>query len=368
MSYNLIAVSNHGEMIGGGEHSFFELISKLPPEWKPMVILPCRGELANRFESNRAATGILFLPPIRPCYIHLIIKCIFQLIKLSIKFQSCLIYANGSRAAFFSGIAGIVVKKPVIWHCRIADSDPFLDPLLIRLADKIISNSRATAARFPKTIQKKVVVVHNGIDLKYITYGQNKALFSEENNWKNILVVARISRFKRHDTIISAFEKIAEKFAKVRLIIVGGQDCNEPEWWDEMQCRTAASIFSERICWVGPVNDVRPFYLAASMMVLASENESFGRVIVEAMANGVPVIATESGGIPEILNNGIEGILFDVGRADQLAEAMELMLSQPELASVFGAAGRMRAREFSIQKHVDEMSRIFHETSEGFSR
>ena len=97
------------------------------------------------------------------------------------------------------------------------------------------------------------------------------------------------------------------------------------------------------------------------MMVLPSINEPFGRVIVEAMACGVPVLATRSGGVPEIVNHGQEGLLVTPGKLEELTKAMEILLTDECLRKRLSKSGRQRAESFSLETHIAEMVQVFEE-------
>lgn len=268
------------------------------------------------------------------------------------KAKVSLIYANGSRPAFYGGIVGRLLKIPLIWHCRIAEKDYWLDPILSRLSNLIIVNSRATGKRFSEQIQGKIRVIYNGIDTQWLKDENvcDAHLQVQEN--KILLAVARISKWKRHDLVISAFEAVAETQPDLSLVIVGAKDPLEPEWWDYLQKRTADSRYAKRIHWIGNVEDVRPWYRAASILLLPSENEAFGRVLVEAMACGVPVVAARGGGVPEIVRHGKDGILIPMGKSHAMAEAIRIILKDEDTTKKMSRSGKERAKMFSLESHI----------------
>ena len=145
--------------------------------------------------------------------------------------------------------------------------------------------------------------------------------------WKILLVVARISRDKRHDVILSAFERTAVYDTSAHLVCVGSKDPIDEGWWEYIKEKTDESPFVGRIHWIGQADDIRPWYRVAYLLALASENESFGRVLVEAMCSGVPVIATRVGAIPEIIREDEDGILVKSGSVNEMSRAMLKLLS-----------------------------------------
>jgi glycosyltransferase involved in cell wall biosynthesis len=271
------------------------------------------------------------------------------------------VYANGSRAAFYGAIVGRLVRIPVLWHCRIADPDPYLDPLVTRLSTRIIANSKATAYRFSPQFQSKTKVVYNGVDLPWLQDCNVKGHNFIESGRKIILTVARATKMKRHDLVLSAFEIVAKYDSEVSLVCIGTKDEWEPDWWDRLQKETRQSPFSNRIHWIGNVEDVRPWYRRAYISVLVSENESFGRVIVEAMACGVPVVAARSGGIPEIIRHQQDGLLVPPSDVEELGAALASLLRDQTLRERLIQSALHRAELFSLKTHVSKMVDIFKE-------
>lgn len=359
MTRPVLAISNHGTFIGGGEHSFLDLISRLPEAWPVIAALPTEGILAEKTRERGIPTVIAPLPPMDPGHLLQMAGSIGRLREICKTGQIRLIYANGSRAAFYGGVVGRLSSIPVIWHCRVITADPWLDFLLLRLVDRIVVNSRATGSRFPLSFQDKIAFVYNGFDLEWLGESSVTKPVLIEDGWRTILVVARASRWKRHDLILAAFEAIAQAEQSAHLICVGARDHSEPSWWDQLQEKTGRSSFSGRIHWVGAVDDVRPWYRAASLMVLPSTNEPFGRVVIEAMASGVPVIATRSGGIPEIITHMLNGMLVPENDAAALAAAVLEILHDPSLQGRLAEAGRERAKRFRMDSHIHEMVNVF---------
>jgi glycosyltransferase involved in cell wall biosynthesis len=358
----LLAISNHSDMLGGGEYSFLDLLSHLQAPWNILAVVPGEGELTAKLQKKRIETQVIPLPSIRPWFALNVLSSLGTHFNLCRRYRPGLIYANGSRAALYGGIAGRILGSPVIWHCRIADPDIRLDSLLTRLSTKIVVNSQATANRFRRHFQSKVRVVYNGVDFAWLRDNcvPRPAVIGDE--WRVILVVARVSKWKRHDLALSAFEHIAKANPDCHLVCLGAKDASDPEWWDELKDRTRRSPYSNRIHWIGQVEDVRPWYRTASLLILVSENEPFGRVLVEAMACGVPVVATRTGGIPEIVRDGQDGLLVAPGRVEEIAQAMLKLLNDDALRKKMARSALEQAKIFSLAAHVAKMKEVFEDT------
>lgn len=336
-----------------------DLIANLSPSWKPTAVFPHQGELTQWCLNRNIKHRIIHLHKIRPRFFHQNLKSLMAFIRLIRSEKPNLIYANGSRAAFYGGLAGRLYSIPVVWHCRIVEQDPYFDFILVHLCTHIIANSKATARRFGPRYQSKVSVVYNGFNLKWLRDNRVDRHADIQDDWKVILVVARLSKWKRHDLALEAFERVAANDHQTHLICVGGKDPHDPLWFDHLKALTEKSKFSNRIHWIGKVNDIRPWYRAATALLLPSENEPFGRVLIEAMATGVPVVATRGGGVPELVSDSGEGFLVDSNNVEEMSKALKTILNKNALRKSFSYSAKKKANLFKLEKHTSQMESIF---------
>jgi len=349
-------------MLGGGELSFFELISHLPKPWRPLAATPAPKELHFRLQKAGVKTVVLPLPPIRPAGLLDVISGISGILRVCRKHRIPLIYANGSRASLYSGIASRLGRIPMVWHCRIADRDLRLDPILQRLSAKIIVNSRTTANRFSKPFQKKIRVVYNGICISDFGPDPEAPVSPMAQGKRAVITVGRVSRQKRHDIALAAFETLAASDPSLHLFLIGGEDHADPGWYSTLRRHSEQSMFHNRIHWIGHEDDVRPWYRAADLMIFPAENEAFGRVVIEAMACGVPVVCAQSGGIPEIITHGETGFLLSRGNIAQLNAYAKILLDDATIRDRIACGARKRALDFSLERYIQGVSQVFNES------
>jgi len=354
-----LAMSNHARMLGGGEYSFVDFISHLPFDWKAMVAVPREGELSSRLKKKKIETYTLPTPSIRPWHLAKILASLRAYIRFCQQHRPKLIYANGTRAALYGGIIGKLTGLPVIWHCRTLHRDKLLDPILTILISCIIANSHATSKRISARNQDKTRVVYNGIDIKWLQDDRVQKTDYVKDDWSVVLIVARISRWKRHDIVLSAFERAALSDPNMHLICLGDEDKLELEWCNYLKKKSNDSPFSDRIHWVGKAEDVRPWYRGGAVLVLGSDNEPFGRVIIEAMACGVPVIAARGGGVSEIIRHKQDGYLVDFENPDMMARAIVKVLKNSELREDMIKSALKRTNVFTLNEHVANMIDVF---------
>jgi glycosyltransferase involved in cell wall biosynthesis len=357
----VLAISNHHCMLGGGEHSFINLVCNMPSSWQILAVVPGKGEVLNRLRLEGIESYVIPTVPLRLQSIADVVSDLKCYYKIAVEKDVALIYANGTRAAVYGCIVGKLLRIPCIWHCRTAESDPVGDRLLSAVCRVIVANSKATSKRFQGRLGEKVKIAYNGINLDWLRDKQVAKPPTVGSDWRVILVVARVSKWKRHDLALSAFEQVAPRHADLRLVCIGAVDGSETDWWQYLQKRTKASKFRERIHWIGQIDDVRPWYRVATILLLPSDNEPFGRVLVEAMACGVPIVATAGGGVPEVVRNGREGILVQTGSAYEMANAVRRLLDDANKMTEIGRAGEERAKDFSLDKHIRGIEAIFEE-------
>jgi glycosyltransferase involved in cell wall biosynthesis len=116
---------------------------------------------------------------------------------------------------------------------------------------------------------------------------------------------------------------------------------------------------AEFVRYVGVVDDVVPLLAAADVLLLPSETESFGLVALEAMASGVPVVASDVGGLPEVVEHGVTGFLAPVGDVDAMAAYCLELLKDGDRAAAYAANARKRAGKFDYKLVIPLYERIY---------
>ncbi|MGH7355804.1 MAG: glycosyltransferase family 4 protein, partial [Candidatus Rokuibacteriota bacterium] len=269
-----------------------------------------------------------------------------------------LVHAHGSRGALYAGLA-VRRRVPLVWHARIVDPDPWLDPLLVRLVSGIIANSCATARRFARyaRARDKVHVVLNGADLeRFATGAADPALrraLGLPPAGPVVGYVGRLERGKGPDVLLAAAEVLRARRPDVAFLFVG-----EGPLAGELASRARRAGLSA--AFVGRRDDLAAVLRVCAALAVPSRQEAFGRVLVEAMASEVPVVAARVGGIPEVVTDGRTGLLVPPEDPAALACALEVTLTDADAtrARVEAAAADARAR-FSLAAHAAEVARVY---------
>jgi len=207
-------------------------------------------------------------------------------------------------------------------------------------------------------IQREIRVIHNFIDPGLPA--RSRDLCSREKfarKGEKILVHASNFRpVKRTDDVVRVFAKVQELIPS-QLILIG----------DGPQLRTTQQLvndlnLSQYVHFLGEQDQLEPLFSCADLFLLPSEQESFGLTALEAMNCGVPVIATDIGGLPELVAHEKTGYLFPVGETERMAEAAVALLRDHEQHEQFGKRARERAvQDFSASRIIPQYEAFYRE-------
>jgi sugar transferase (PEP-CTERM/EpsH1 system associated) len=214
--------------------------------------------------------------------------------------------------------------------------------------------TRQSLIRYEKMPASRIRVIYNGIQLDGNYNGcANPAIVRTSLGLKKtdllILSVGRMDPVKDFETLIKAFSFIAQGLPHASLWIVGGGDSN----YSEQLVRLIEELGMEsKITLLGSRRDVSQLLFACDLFVLPSITEATSMTILEAMASGRAVVATQTGGNPEIVIHGQTGLLVPVGDVAALSQAMDQLLRGTSLREVMGKAGRSRIEKNFTMEHI----------------
>ncbi|AUZ26858.1 N-acetyl-alpha-D-glucosaminyl L-malate synthase BshA [Bacillus cabrialesii] len=245
--------------------------------------------------------------------------------------------------------------------------DPSLKDLIrfaIEASDRVTAVSSALAAETYDLIkpEKKIETIYNFIDER-VYLKKNTAAIKEKHgilpDEKVVIHVSNFRKVKRVQDVIRVFRNIAGK-TKAKLLLVG----DGPE--KSTACELVRKYGLEnQVLMLGNQDRVEELYSISDLKLLLSEKESFGLVLLEAMACGVPCIGTNIGGIPEVIKNNVSGFLVDVGDvAAATARAMSILEDEQLSKRFTDAAMEMLKNEFSSQKIVSQYEQIYADLAE----
>ena len=234
-----------------------------------------------------------------------------------------------------------------------------------RWADTLVTGTNALAARYSSTYgipSDRIAVLPNDIDLDWFRpadpeeRARTRAELGVGDDEPLVLSVHRFSPVRRTlDYIPAVFEAVLKDNPDVRFVLAGGG----PEEAGVRRAVAAAGL-NDRVRMLGaiPNEDVRRFYAAADVFVMPSYTEGFPRVLLEAMAMGLPIASTDVGGVREILPDAYHERLADRDRPLELARAIDELLRDREAAQELAADGRQWVQRFDASVVAQELATL----------
>lgn len=371
----LILKFPYSSLYGGGEQHTIRLVEQLMQRgYEFFLVSTCKVLLAEFkkrgwhakkivMPKEPVSKGTIFLFPLLAPYA--LLRLILILVRYrfaGVRWVFCLSLLEKLLIGPFAAVLGMrVVWMEHVEPDRWLSLNPFRW-LFIRDAKKAvvvaISNVIKQKLQQLGVPEKNIQVIYNGIDLaRFPEHGASGRVST--GGVFSIGCVGRLEAEKGIDVLIRAFGILQEHQGRCKLVILGvGSQRRALEWMAEKVGAKASVQF------VGFQPDVEKWMEGFDLFVLPSvKRESFGMVLIEALAAGVPVVASDLGGIPEIVTDREEGLLVPPGDPTALFQAMLWMMQHREQARAMTAAGRLKVEQrFSIQRQIEEFDQLFSAT------
>jgi glycosyltransferase involved in cell wall biosynthesis len=340
---------------GGMERQIVELLKGLRRDVAVEIALAVLDS-GGAFEPQAAELADVILPVRRRSRLDL--AAVVGLIHHARTARVELVHAFG----WMSGLAGLVAARalhiPII-NGSIRAALPVLGArdrisgICARAADVIVANSYAGLVSYSLEKHPRARVVHNGIDLSRFAH-----LDSKQASEPTLCMVANFREFKDHATALRALHIIRRAVPGTRLIFVGrdvGTLDSNRRLMHELGLQNAVEIYTG-------MTRPEPLISASHIGLLTSQGEGISNALLEYMALGKPVVATNHGGNIEVVRHGETGYLVRDGSAEEVAERVIALLCNPSHAHAMGAAGRKHVAEaFSLERMVAEYQALYNE-------
>jgi glycosyltransferase involved in cell wall biosynthesis len=406
------------EKLGGAERSLVELTGALDrSRFESHAVLPGKGTLADALRERGVAVQFAPIERIRRTvnplriaeYIAAISRASRRIADIARAERIDLVHANNDVAQVYAGEAAARAGLPCVWHARDMLS---LGPLGARLserASRVLAVSDAVRDHLAGcgVDASKIRVVRNGVDLGAF---EGTDLAGARASARHLgapaevrtrarrelglagdaFVVGTAGAFvpwKKHEDFVRAFGRLAgmemtdladgpdgpgsegvdiREMVPARGVVFGADLLGDHGRYEyDLKC-LADELAGERILFPGWREGIAGLLPALDVFVSASEGEPFGRVIVEAMAAGLPVVATDSGGKREIVEDGKTGVLVPQGDADAMAKALDGLRRDRDRRATLGLAARRAAFEkFNVERVAREVEAVYEEVLGG---
>ena len=381
-SLRILYVSHTSE-VSGGEHSLLGLLARLPASVDPLVAAP-PGQLQAQVSGLGIATtpirgtaGSLRLHPLHTPRALLELATAAQQVRRRARgHRAEVVHANSIRAGIVLGL-GRLAPAATIVHVRDCLPAGAVSTATLRLigasATTVVANSGYTARSVLAAAPRAhVEVVHNSVDLSRwnparIDREQARARLGLAPGTLVLGVVAQLSPWKRQDTAIEALELLRDEGVGAQLLLIGSAKFrsgatrfDNEAYVASLRARIAQAGLQDHVSLLGERTDVPELVRALDVLLLPSVEEPFGRALIEAMALSVPVLATNVGGPPEILDDGREGFLLPPDDPPAWAAAVRRIAESADGGREMGRAGRLKVeRAFTAERHVASMLAVY---------
>lgn len=359
--------------VGGVELATLRLAQAVRPRYQSKIF--CLDEdVAVRNLFAEAGFETISYQPIIPSYRHLtrFLRDSYALAQEFKRHEIDIVHCSDLLAAYYAAVAGRMANLPVLCHVRCRHEEiRRRDGNFLRAVNKFIFVSQDTWRTFGHYVPAhRGQVVYDGIDIRTEANDGNHreakravlAEFGLPETTRIIGMVARVAPAKDYETLAKSAAAIAAAHPDTRFLIVGDNSLTEVhrEHYRKVSHMLGELGVADRFIFTGFREDVHRMISAMDMFVLSTHSEGFPLVVLEAMAQGKPVVATAVDGIPEIIHDGKTGLLYPHGDHLRLAEQMISLLNSDDRVAAFGEAGRELVRQnFSTPMFATSMMDLY---------
>jgi glycosyltransferase involved in cell wall biosynthesis len=284
-----------------------------------------------------------------------------------------LVVGNTVRASFYAALAAALTRRPFVWHAQdILPPGPYVR-FMLRTSAAVIAISEAVARSLPSA--EKVHVVPHGVCVSEFEVDRRDQAIELRKVWgvppEGVVLgnVARLQPWKGQRDVIAVAAGLRD-LENVYMAIVGGDIFHDARSYENELKETVRRLGLEgRVIFTGHQEDMPTTWQALDVLVHASDNEPFGRVLIEAGAAALPVVAYSSGGVPEIIRHEATGLLVPPSDVTALGAALRRLAGDEELRQRLGRGARERIRaEFDAGQATRRIEAVFSSVLNGSAK
>ena len=376
---------NHTSRVSGGELSLLGLLAAPPAGVEATVACP-EGELAERLRRAgvevapiQGTDGSLRLSPTAtPRALAEMARASLQVRRAAARHRADVVHANSIRAGLIATGPSGIGRPPTVVHVRDCLPPGRVSALTLRAiarADALIANSAHTRASLGSAAAS-ARVVHNAVDLARferveLSPAAARARLGLAPGGPVLGTIAQITPWKGQDDAIRIAAALRQRHPDLRLLLVGAVKFDSAStrhdnaaYLDGLRGLVDELGLGDAVSFLGERDDVPELLAAIDVLLAPSWEEPFGRSIIEAMAAGTAVAATSVGGPPEIVDDGVSGLLLAPREPRLWAQAIETLLDEPGRLEQIAARGRAEAfHRFGAERHATAVGEVYRAVS-----
>ena len=347
---------------GGNERGLELLATGLRARgWAVEVLFPSEGEVPERFRTGGIPVDTIEAPPALRVYGRATTggRAVRAAAALPVYWarlrqrmrRADVVHTFAQRGFLLAGPAARLARVPLVWQIGGADPGRAVNEAAARTANAVIAVSEAAAQSLPRAARTHVVPV-----------AVEPAAFDpppfHEAEGVHVVTVARLTPEKGVDVLVRAAADLHGRIPGLRVVVLGGVQDGHEAYAAELASLAADLGVAEAVSFRGAVDQPFRHWGGARIYVQPSRREGFGLAAAEAMASGLPVVASRVGGLLEVV--GDAGVLVTPEDPQALADAVAALLDDPDRAVHLAAAGRERAAAtYTVDRMVDGVEAVY---------
>ena len=226
--------------------------------------------------------------------------------------------------------------------------------IMYKYADRVVVQTEHNKNYFYDGVKEKTVVIKNPIDMS-----EKVGIALKARKEKTIVSVGRLKKQKNQKLLIEAFNDLKDKYPDYKVIIYG-----EGDYRSELENLIETLKLIDRVLLPGMINDVADTIASANCFVLPSDYEGMPNALIEAMCIGLPCIATRVSGSDELIQDGENGLLINIGDKKALVDSIDKILGNESLAEKLGEKAKGLSSELTISKIMNQWIKLINEMVE----
>jgi len=346
--------------LGGAERGTVELARGLVAKGHKSFVASGGGELVKYLDAYGSTHYTL---PVYAKNPFTLFRMIWEVSRIIEKEKIDIVHARSRVPGLIALLACRRTFRPLVTTCHGYYRKNFFG-YCMGWGKRVIVSSNAIGKHMLEDFEvspRRISLIPRGVDLEQFTYRPSQRNVDGDFT---IGIIGRLTPLKGHVDFIRAISRVVRVFPKVRILIVGDAPFEKAKYRQELELLVKRLGLHQTVEFVGTTRDVPELLSELDLLVFASRTpEAFGRVIIEAGACGVPVVATRVGGVVDILEDGKEGILVPPADPLALSEAIVRVLKDPTLASSLSKNFREKVeRQYSLKEMIEKTLSVYEET------
>jgi len=369
MNVLILTPELHPYKAGGvGMHVYYvnKLLASKPKYNVVLFAVYPRGMKRNRKASDAELINFIYLLPFPLASVSYMVKSlmVFFLVKRKVKVNVIHAHTAGLQIMFSAYLMSVLGKIPFLITAHGSDVRIFKKVRIVKLLQSFLLKKASYVTCVSKEMKQiltgeygleddKISIVPNGYDNNLVFKRKERRFQGRENK---IVFVGRLDSAKDPSTLIQAFKRISTRHADVKLLIIGDGPLRKG-----LETLSKELDIANRVFFCGQVSHENAMAIMAEcdIYVLTSIDEGLPTSLIEAMALGKPIIATNVGGVPEIVKDGINGLLVPPKSPERVAQAVERLLNEPRLAKRLATSAVESIQDHSWRSIVTKYEQIY---------